>query len=111
MRFWLQAHSVLASVWAWGCFYGCDLDIGLTPGFHAVPVDHLTGDLHALVLEILKLLGLMGIIYFNRADGFAVDDGFGIDLHRPTSGLCPDRHRAMERPYQGHLLRIALVSM
>jgi hypothetical protein len=53
----------------------------------------------------------MDITYLNRADGFAVDDGSGIDLHHPTRGLCPDRHRSMDRSYQGYLLRIALVSM
>src|SRR5580698_3900755 len=90
-------------------FDGRDLDIRLDSGFHAVSVDDLTGDLHALVLEIFKLLGLTDITYFNRADGFPVDDGFGIDLHHPTRGFCPDRHRAVERSYRAYFLWLALV--
>ena len=94
----------------WGCFDGRDLDIRLDSGFHAMTVDNLTGDLHALVVELLKLLGLMGITYLNGADGFSVEDGFGGALHHPTRGFCPDRHRAVERSYYGYLLRLALVS-
>ena len=76
-RNWLKLLSLrLRLVWAWGRFDGYDLDIGLDSGFHAVTVDHLTGDLHALVLEIVKLLGLAGVADFDRADGLPVNDSF-----------------------------------
>src|SRR5579859_5344740 len=88
---------------------GRNLDIGLDSGFHPVPVNDLAGDLHPLVLKILELLGLTAVTHLNRADGFPVDDGLGIDLHHPTSGFCSDSHRAMDRSYQRYLLRIVLV--